>query len=166
MPPTGAHFARGMGDALPAELTGHIFYQTAAIIVVKPVLQVMQTRKIFASAFAAAISIHLDVMQQTLRSPVRLWLVQHSGKAERDLEKCPAIHSLKIYRGRLDPIVDFKSEMLIACSHQCLSYCRSAFTNRQSLPISCFGLCNEPVELILPLKNRGEWQSRFGCQCG
>src|SRR6266436_7901779 len=126
----------------------------------------MQTRKILAGALTAAIAIQLDVMQEALRSPIRLRLVQHSGKTERYLEKGPAIHALKIYRRGLDPIVDFKSEMLIACSHQCLSDCRSAFTNWQSLPISCFGLCNEPVELILPLKNRGEWQPRFGCQCG
>src|SRR6266496_1032887 len=166
MSPASAHLARGMRDTAPAEIARQIFYQTAPIIIVQPVFQIMKSRKIFAGALAAAITVQLDIMQEALRSPIRLRLVQHSGKAERDLKKSPAIHALKIYRGRLDPIVDFKREMLIACSHQCLSDCRSTFTNRQSLPISCFGFCNEPVELILPLKNCAKWQPRLGCQRG
>src|SRR5438093_13588925 len=115
----------------------------------------MQARKILAGALTAAISIHLDVIEQAFRRPIRFGLIQHPRETERDLKKCPTIHYLKIYRGRLDPVVDFKSEMLIACSHQRLYDCRSAFTNRQSLPISCFGLCNEPVALFLPLTSRG-----------
>src|SRR6266436_857271 len=156
MSPASAHLARGVRNTAPSEIARQIFDQTAPVIIVQPVFQIVQTRKIFARAFAAAVPIHLDVMQHTLRSPVRFRLVQHSGKAECDLKKSPAIHALKIYRGRLDPIVDFQGEMLIACSYQCLSDRRGAFTNWQSLPISCLGLCDEPVELVLPLKNRAK----------
>jgi hypothetical protein len=60
-----------MWNAAPAQVTGQIFNKTPAIIIVQPVFQVMQTRKIIAGAFAAAVSIRFDVMQQTFRSPIR-----------------------------------------------------------------------------------------------
>src|SRR4030095_9689697 len=52
--------------------------------------------------------------------------------------------------------------MLVPCSNQCLSNCRSPLANRQSFPISCLRLCNESVELVLSLKNRVKWQARGG----
>src|SRR6476469_654076 len=117
MPPASAHLARGMGNALPAEIAGEIVHQTSSIVVVEPIFQIMQTREIVAGAFAPAVPIQFDVMQQTVGSPVRLWFVQHPGEAESDLKKRPAIHSLKIYRGRLDPIVDFQGEMFVPCAY-------------------------------------------------
>src|SRR5262245_32118047 len=125
----------------------------------------METRKIITSAFAAAVSVHFDVMQQTFRSPVRFWFVQHSGETERDFEKGPAIHSLEIHRGRFDPIVDLESEVLITCSYQRLSYRRRPFPYWQGLPISGFGLCNQSIELILSLKDSAERQARFRTEC-
>src|SRR5438094_10578251 len=97
----------------------------------------MQPRKIIAGAFAAPVSIHLDVMQQTFRSPVRFRLVQHSSETEGDLEKGPAVHALKVYLRRLDQVVDLKSEMCIANSNQPQSYRRSPFPNQTRLPIPC-----------------------------
>ena len=163
MPPACAHLARGMRDTLSAEIAGKIFHQPSAIVVVEPVFQVMQTREIIAGAFAAAVPIQFDVMQQTVGCPVRLRFVQHPGEAESDLKKRPAIHPLKIYRGRLDPIVDFQGEMFVTCSYQRLPGRRGPLSDRQSFPISGFGLCNEPVELILAFESRAKWQPRCGC---
>src|SRR5947208_17160817 len=100
----------------------------------------MQTRKIFARALAATIPVQFDVMQQAFRSPIRFRLVQHPGEAERDFEKRPAIHSLKIYRGRLDPIVNFESKVFVARSDKSLSHDGSPFADRQSFPASRLGL--------------------------
>ena len=61
--PANAHLASRMWDAAPAKLARHIFHQTAAIIIVKPVFQVMQPGKIIARALAAAIPVHFDVVQ-------------------------------------------------------------------------------------------------------
>src|SRR5947209_19001188 len=69
MPQAGAHLTRGMRHAAPTEFARQIFNQTPAIIVVKPVFQIMQARKIFAGALAAAISILLDV--DSMRSGVQ-----------------------------------------------------------------------------------------------
>src|SRR5437016_4059089 len=121
----------------------------------------MKTRKIIAGAFTAPVSIHLDVMQQTFWSPVRFRLVQHSSETEGDLEKGPAIHPLKIRRGRFDPIIDFKSEMLVACPYQCLSHRRGPFPDRQHFPIPGFGLCDHSIELVLSFKDSAERQARF-----
>src|SRR5438552_18644406 len=41
MTPAHGHLARRMRDAPPAKVTRHIFHQTAPIIVVKPILQIM-----------------------------------------------------------------------------------------------------------------------------
>src|ERR1700730_2648585 len=120
----------------------------------------MQTRKIIAGAFTAPVSIHLDEMQQTFWSPVRFRLVQHSSETERDLEKGPAVHALKVYRGRLDPVVDLKSEMFIAYPNQGLSYRRGPFPNRQRFPIPGFGLCDQSIELVLSFKDSAARQAR------
>src|SRR5438034_1679940 len=64
MSPASAHLARGMRDTAPAEIARQIFYQTAPIIIVQPVFQIMKSRKIFAGALAAAIAIHLNVIEQ------------------------------------------------------------------------------------------------------
>src|SRR5260370_30245734 len=113
MPPAPAHLAWGMWNTAAAKTARQIFHQAATIIIVKPILQIMQTRKIFAGAFPAAIAVDFDVMQQTFRSPIRFRLAQHPGKAEGDFEKGPAIHSLKNHRSRLDPAIDFKGKMFI-----------------------------------------------------
>src|SRR6266511_2700598 len=97
MSPAGAHLPRRTWDASSAKLAVQIFYTASPIIIVQPVFQIMQTRKIIAGAFSAAVSVQLDVVQQTFRSPVRFRLIEHSGKTESDLEKGPAIHSLKVY---------------------------------------------------------------------
>src|SRR5438552_1746883 len=150
MSPASAHLTRGMRDAAATEITGEIFYQTTPTIVVKPVFQIMQTRKIFASALTAAIAILLDVRQHAFRRPVRFRFVQHPRETERDLEKRPAIHSVEIHRRQLDPVVDLQSEMLVARPYQSLSDRRSAFTNRQCFPVFRFSLCHQPIELVLP----------------
>src|SRR5262245_12872003 len=66
--------------------------------------------------------------------------------------------------GRLDPIVDLKSEMLVTRSYQCLANCGSAFPNWQGFPIPGFRLCNQSIELVLPFKDRPERQARFRCE--
>src|SRR6476620_4043671 len=63
MPPASGHFAGRMRHAASAKLTRHIANQAAAIIIVKPVFQVMQTGKIITRALAAAITVHLDVVE-------------------------------------------------------------------------------------------------------
>src|SRR5882724_4757230 len=150
-----------MWNAAPAQVAGQIFNKTPAIIIVEPVFQVMQPRKIIASAFAAAVSIRFDVMQQTFRSPIRFWFVQHSGETEGDLKKGPTIHSLKIYRRRFDPVVDLKSEMLVTRSYQCLPDCGGPFPNWQGFPIPGFRFCDQSIELVLSFKDRAERQPRF-----
>src|SRR4029453_9078160 len=64
MPPANAHLARRMRDAATTKLARHVVNQTAAIVIVKPVFEVMQPGKIIAGALAAAISIHLDVRSE------------------------------------------------------------------------------------------------------
>ena len=165
MPPASAHLTRRMWDAVPAEVASHILYQTAAIVVVQPVFQVMQAREIFACALTAAISVQLDVIKQALRRPVRFGLVQHSCEAKCRLEKGPAIHPLKIHRWRLDSVINFQSKMFVPRSNQCLPNCSGSFPNRQTLPVARFGFCNQTIELLLTLKNCVKWQSRFGSKC-
>src|SRR5439155_17215509 len=157
MSPAGAHLTCGMRDAASAEVARHILDQTPAIVVVKPVLQVMQARKILTRALTAAISILLDVIQHAFRRPARFRIVQHSRETERDLEKRPAIHAVEIHRRRLDPVVDLQSEMFVARPDQSLSNGRSAFANRQRFPVFCLRLCNYPIELVLSLKNGAKW---------
>ena len=70
MSPADAHLAGGMGNAAPAKLPRHVVHQTAPIVIVKPVFQIMQPRKIIAGALTAAIPVHFDVVQQSLGSPV------------------------------------------------------------------------------------------------
>src|SRR5882724_9900638 len=41
MPPTNGHLARRMRDAASAKLTRHVVNQPAAIVIVKPILQIM-----------------------------------------------------------------------------------------------------------------------------
>src|SRR5215468_2947411 len=98
MSPASAHLSRGMRHAAPTEVACQILDQPPAVVVVKPVFQVMQTRKIFAGALTAAISILLDVIQHAFWRPVRFWFVQHPRETERDLEKRPAIHPIEIHR--------------------------------------------------------------------
>ena len=62
MPPALRHFARRMGNSAAAQAAREVFNQTAPVVIRQPIFQVMETRKIFAGAFAAAITIHLDVM--------------------------------------------------------------------------------------------------------
>src|SRR5215469_9875233 len=57
MPPASAHLARGMRDTAPAKLTSHIVNQTATIVIVKPVFQIMQPGKVIARALSAAIPV-------------------------------------------------------------------------------------------------------------
>src|SRR5437773_9802954 len=97
VPPTYTHLAGGMRDAEAAEIARQVLYQTATAIVVKPILQIMQTGKIFARTFTAAIPVDLDIVQQPFRSPIRFWLIQHPGEAERDFEKHLTFHALKIH---------------------------------------------------------------------
>ncbi len=63
MPPAHTHLARRVRNVRAAETARQIFHQAAPVIVVKPILQIMQPREIFAAAFAAAIPVELDVMQ-------------------------------------------------------------------------------------------------------
>src|SRR6266404_6326534 len=151
-----------MRNAHPAVLARKIDKQSAPIVIEQPVLEVMQARKIIAGAFAAAIAVQFDVMQQTLGRPVFLRLIQHSREGQRDLKKRPAIHPLKIYRGRFNPIVDFESEMLVTRSDQRLSRRRSPLADRQSFPIFASCSRDQSIELILSLENGFEWQSRLG----
>ena len=102
-----------MRHAASTEVSSHIRDQAALIVVGEPIFQIMQPREIFARAFAAAIAIKLDVMQQSFRRPTFLRLVQHPGEAERDFKKRPAIHTHEIRRWRLDVIVDLQREMLV-----------------------------------------------------
>ena len=71
-----------MRHTFAAELRRQIFNQTAPVVIRQPIFQVMQTRKIFAGAFAAAITIHLDVMQQPIGCPILLRLIQHARERE------------------------------------------------------------------------------------
>src|SRR5262249_42739118 len=129
MPPASAHLARRMWDAAPAEVASHVLYQTAAIVVVQPIFQVVQAREIFACALTAAIPVQLDVIKQAFGHPVRFGLVEHSCEPKRRLEKGPAIHPLKIHRWRLDSVINFESKMFVPRSNQCLSNCRGSFPN-------------------------------------
>src|SRR5205085_9274252 len=70
MPPADAHLARGMQNTATAELPRHIFHQATAIVIVKPVFEIMQPRKVIAGALSAAIAIRFDVIQQALGNPI------------------------------------------------------------------------------------------------
>ena len=82
MTPRDRHFTRGVRDALAAKLGRQVFYQTALVVVVQPVLQIMQTREIFPGADPAAVPIDFDVMKEIFRRPIFLWLVQHPRKRQ------------------------------------------------------------------------------------
>ena len=60
---------------------------------VKPVLQVMQPREIFAGAMPAAVPVELDEMEHRLRRPALARLIEHAGEGERGLEEGPAIRA-------------------------------------------------------------------------
>jgi len=121
----------------------------------------MQTRKIFAGAFAAAIAIDLDVMEQVLRRPIGFRFVQHPRESERRFKKRPAIHPLKIHGRRLDAVVDLEGEMFIARAEQRLAYGGRSLADRQRSPVIAFGKCDQPIKLITPFKNRAERQVRL-----
>src|ERR1041384_3660708 len=145
-----------MWNASSAEVARQIFDQPSPVVVVKPVLQIMKSRKIFAGTNAAAVTIHLDVMQKLFRSPVSLRFIQHASEAERGFEKCPAIHSVKVHRRRLDPVVDLECEMPVTSAKKRYSHCGCSFADRQRSPIFLFCLCYQPVELLMALENRAE----------
>src|SRR6202521_2990733 len=161
MPPALRHFARRMGNTAAAQTAREVFNQTAPVVIRQPIFQVMETRKIFAGAFAAAITIDLDVMQQPLGCPILLRLIQHARERERNFKERPAIHSLKIYRGRLDSVVDLEGEMFVTRADQRLTDRRRPLADRERLPIptACSG--DEPIELILSFENGFERQARF-----
>src|SRR5439155_15905512 len=92
---------------------GQIGNQTASVIVVEPIFEVMETREIFAGAFGVAITINLDVAQQLRRRPIRFRLIQHPRESESGFEKGPAIESREIHRRRLNSVIDFERERAI-----------------------------------------------------
>src|ERR1700719_4523063 len=98
MSPARGHFMRRMRHARAAKLAGQIFHKSAPVVVVEPILQIMETRKIFAGANAAAVTVDLDIMQEIFRGPVFLGLVKHSRECKRRFEERPAIEPAKIYR--------------------------------------------------------------------
>ena len=100
-------------------------------------------------------------MQQAFRSPIRFRLVQHPGEAERDFEKRPAIHPLKIHRRRLDSVIDLERVMLVACPNQGQADGGGPLADRQRLPILGFGLRDQAIELVLSLENGAKRQARF-----
>src|SRR5437879_13536954 len=116
-----------MRNAHPAVLARKIDNQSAPIVIEQPVLEVMQARKIFAGASAAAIAVQFDVMQQTLGRPVFLPLIQHSRKGQREPKKRPALHSSQIRGSRLNPLIDYKTEMLVERSYAAIPHGRSWF---------------------------------------
>src|SRR5205814_10436460 len=154
-----------MRNASSAQLARKIYNQSAPIVVVEPVFEVMQARKVIASAFTAAIAVELDVMEQMLGRPVLLRLIQHPGEGERDFKKGPAIHSLKIHRRRFNSIVDFEGEMLVTRSDQRLSRRRRPFADRKCFPILALRSRDQPIELILSLEDGLERQLRFDRSC-
>jgi hypothetical protein len=121
----------------------------------------MEPGKIFAGALATAIPIELDVMEQLFRRPVFFRLIQHPRKSERDFEKRPAIQSVKIHRGRFDPVVDFQGKGFVTGADERASNRSRSLTDRERLPIFLPGLCDERIEPILSFENRAEWQTRF-----
>src|ERR1044071_1813410 len=116
MAPASGHLSRGMRNAPTAKITGHVLHQTASIVIVKPVFQVMEPRKIIAGTLTAAIAVHLDVVQQTFRRPIGFGFVYHSPKSRSPFEKRPAIHPVDIYRWRFDSVVDLKSKIFVVRS--------------------------------------------------
>ena len=71
-----------MGNTAAAQTAREVFNQTAPVVIRQPIFQVMETRKILAGAFAASITIHLDVMQQPIGCPILLRLIQHARESE------------------------------------------------------------------------------------
>jgi len=96
MLPADRHFVSGVSNSDAAQLSSEIIDQASAVVIGEPILQVMEARQIFSSAFAAAITIQFDVMEQRFRRPVYFRLIEHAREAECDLEKSPAIHAVKI----------------------------------------------------------------------
>jgi hypothetical protein len=112
----------------------------------------MQTRKIFPGAFSAADTSPSRRNATGVSGVSSIRLIQHSGETERDLEKVSSPF-LKIYRRRLDPIIDFKSKMFVTRSYQRLSYCGGPLPDWQGFPLLArFRLCNQSIELVLSLK--------------
>ena len=144
---------RGVIRADAAEISREIVDQTAPIVIRQPILQIMQPRKIFAGALAAAITIELDVVQQPLRRPLACGLIEHAGKAERDLEERPAIHPIEIHGGRLDVVVDLERERFVARPDHGAADRRGAFSDGERFPIIRLGLLHELIELGAALKN-------------
>src|SRR5205823_10072743 len=87
---------------------GQIANQTASVIVVEPIFEVMEAREIFAGAFGVSITINLDVTQQLRRCPIGFGLIQHPREGESGFKKGPAIEPHEIDRGRLNSVVDFE----------------------------------------------------------
>src|ERR1017187_8046930 len=135
MSPSDRHFTGRMRHAAATEFRCATAGRAAPIVARQPVFQIMEARKIFARALAGAITVGLDVMQETFRSPIRFGFIQHARESERNLEESPAIHAGKICRWRLDPIVDLESEMFVTCADECLSDCRRSFADGQRFPI-------------------------------
>jgi len=55
-----------------AEIASQIHNHSALAVIVEPVFEIMQPRKIFAGANAAAVTIELDVTKQRLGFPIFL----------------------------------------------------------------------------------------------
>ena len=161
MPPRSGHFMRRVRHALAAKLRCQVFHQSALVVVVEPVLQIMEARKIFTGAHAATVAIGFDVMQKVFRRPVRFRLVQHSRKRERCFKKRPAVEPVEIDRRRLDSIVDLERVRFVTRAGERLPHHGCPLPDRQRFPIVAFGQRNQPIELVLPFENCLERQPRL-----
>ena len=161
MAPRHRHLMRGVRHTLSAKFRCQIGNQSALVVVVEPILQIMKTRKIFARANTAAVAIELDVMQKIFRAPIFFRLVQHSRKRERRFKKRPAIQSGEIHRGRFDSVIDLERVRFVARAEQRLAHRGRSLADRQRFPIILFRQRNQAIELRCAFEDGFERQPRF-----
>src|SRR5688572_3661741 len=82
MPPAHRHLARRVRYAHTSQAASEVFDEAAPVIVRKPILQIMEPRKVFARALASAIAIQLDVMEQPFRRPILFGVIEHPRESE------------------------------------------------------------------------------------
>src|SRR5438309_4114101 len=121
----------------------------------------MEPRQIFARALPAPITVELDVMEELFRRPTLLRFIEHPGEGERDFIERPAIHSGKIDRRRLDPIIDLKGERFVASANEGLPDGGCPFPDWKRLPIFLTRFCHQTVEAVAAFEDRFKRETRL-----
>src|SRR4029077_8936909 len=108
--------------------------EAAALVIIEPLLEIMKARGEDAIAAPAAVTVELDHTEKLMGRRVFRTL-QHPRRAERDLEKRPAIHAGHVHARSFDPVVELKRVVLVGGSHQGEPNSCGSLTDRQCAPL-------------------------------